>query len=402
MIKASDALHIVLKNARVLATESVPLLDSLGRPLAEDIVARENLPPFDNSSMDGFAVIASDCRQASETKPSILRIIGEASAGNVFTRKVSAGQTVRVMTGGVIPRGADAVVPIEHVVEVKGGEVRFTHPVTPRQYIRAAGEDIRRGGQILKKGDRLTPASLGVLAALGHRQVRVFRKPRVNIIATGDELVDVERKAGPGQIRNSTSYALAGYVKSAGGVPRILRIARDNAKSLQTNLKQGLASDVLLITGGVSVGKYDLVKDILAGLGVQIKFWQVNIKPGKPLVFGTYMKTLVFGLPGNPVSTAVTFLEFARPALLKVGGSNDLLPTRVPAILDQPFSKSDGKRHFLRGVAAQREGEFHVVTTGIQSSGAMSSMSKANCLIIIPERATGVRKGDKVEIEFLS
>ena len=401
MINASEALQIILDNTPRLGIEKVALLDALGRILAEDIVAKEDLPPFNNSSMDGFAVASSDLIHATKEEPCVMRIIGESSAGNVFSRRVSPGQTARVMTGGMIPKGTDSVIPIEQATEPDKDKVQFTGPIKIGQFVRAIGEDVERGETVLREGQSITPGALGVLAALGHNQLRVYRRPLVDIIATGDEVVEISKKPGRGRIRNSNSYSLAGHVHTAGGMPRLLGIAPDKEKDLRKKISEGLNADVLLITGGVSVGKYDLVKDVLSDLGVEIKFWRVNIKPGKPLVFGRRKKTLVFGLPGNPVSTSVTFLQFVQPALLRMKGSTEVQPMRFSASIDRDFLKSDGKRHFVRGIAFQRSGELHVATTGTQSSGAMSSMSKANCLIVIPEDVSLVKKGEKVEVEFL-
>jgi molybdopterin molybdotransferase len=401
MINASEALHIILENTQLLGTEKVPLLDALGRTLGRDVVSEEDIPPFDNSSMDGFAVVSSDVREATTDHPRVLEVVGESSAGNVFAGAIKSGQVVRVMTGGMIPKGADAVVPIEHAAVLADERVQFTKAAISGQHIRKYGEDIKSGDVVLHAGQRLTPGSIGVLASLGYRRVRVYEKPCVNIVATGDELVDVDDEPGQGQIRNSSSYALAAHVTNAGAVPRILGIVPDKRKQLRKNIKEALDADVLLITGGVSVGKHDYVKDILAEVGVDVKFWKVNIKPGMPLVFGTYKKKLVFGLPGNPVSTGVTFLQFVRPALLRMSGLNDVLPIKHTAVLDEDFTKKDAKRHYLRGIVQRCDGVLHVATTGTQSSGAMTSLAKANCLIIIPEEATSLRKGSSVEIELM-
>ena len=401
MINSSDALRIILENVHPIGTEKLLLAKSLARTFARDIVAHEDLPPFDNSSMDGFALSSSDLNGASGDHPCVLRIIGESSAGNAFSGRIKAGQSVRVMTGGVLPRGADSVVPIEDAIEMDGETVRFSQSASPGRFVRKSGEDIKRGEVILKEGTAITPPSLGVLAALGRERVRVYKKPCVNIVATGNELVDLLAKPGKGKIRNSTSYGLAGYVVEAGGMPELMGIAGDREKALRKRLSDGLKADVLLVTGGVSVGKYDLVQETLSALGVEVKFWKVNIKPGRPFLFGVRKSTLVFGLPGNPVSTYVTFLQFVRPALLAMTGIREIQPLRLTAVLDQEFSKSDGKRHFVRGIAVRRSGELHVTTTGTQSSGAMSSMSRANCLMIIPEDSTNLHRGDSVDIELL-
>lgn len=401
MLNADQALSIILKAAKPLDAEKVKLRDALGRTLAEDIVAAEDVPPFDNSSMDGFAVAAADLAHASAHKPVTLTVVGEASAGNLFRARLRSGEAVRIMTGGKIPAGADSVVPFELVTILDEQHVRFENPVKPSANIRRAGEDIPKHSRALKKGALLTPARLGVLAALGYARVRVARHPHVNILATGDELVPVREKPREGQIRNSSSYVLQAYVRQAGGKPALLGIVGDEKKRLRKAIEAGLDADVLLITGGVSVGKYDLVGEILQKLGVQIKFWQVNIKPGKPLLFGTYDTTLIFGLPGNPASTGVTFLQFVEPALGTMLGRTGHQRLRLTAILDEPLTKRDGKRHFVRGIATVTNGILHVTTTGSQSSGMVSSLAKANCLIVLPENVQTVRKGSKVEVEFI-
>jgi molybdopterin molybdotransferase len=242
---------------------------------------------------------------------------------------------------------------------------------------------------------------MGVLAALGHTKVLVCKKPRVNILATGDELVKVDEKPLEGQIRNSNSFVLAGYVHQSGGEPHLLGTVPDRQIRIRKAIENAPSADILLISGGVSVGEYDLVEEVLQMLGVKLVFQSVNIKPGRPFVFGRWGEMLVFGLPGNPVSAIVTFLQFVRPALWKMCGRAIIPPLRFPAVIEEELTKHDGKRHFVRGVSRQVEGKFHVRTTGSQNSGAMSSMVKANCLIIVPEAVTSIRPGDEVEIEML-
>ncbi len=304
------------------------------------------------------------------------------------------------MTGGMIPTGADAVVPIEATNANGGGSVLVASPVQSGQHIRLAGEDIRRGETILERGTVIGPPQLGVLASLGHTKVPVFRKPLVRILATGDELVDVNRNPKEGQIRNSSTETLAAYAAQEGGEPDSLGIVPDKRRRLKSRIKEGLDGDILLITGGVSVGKYDYVKEVLEELGVEIKFWKVNIKPGRPLVFGQFKRTLVFGLPGNPVSTSVTFLQFVRPALHKMGGRAPSPPLSIHALIDHDFSKSDGKRHYVRCIVESIDGQLRARSTGTQSSGVMSSMSKANALMIIPEDVTHLQQGDSVQVEM--
>jgi molybdopterin molybdotransferase len=401
MLNADKALSIILKAVKPLDAERIKLRNALGRTLGEDIIAAEDIPPFDNSSMDGFAVAAADLAGASPRKPVTLTVVGEARAGNPFGARLRSGQAVRIMTGGKIPAGTDSVVPVELVTMQDEHHVRLEHPVKRGANIRRAGEDIRKKTRVLKRGELLTPARLGILAALGYAKVQVVRQPRVNILATGDELVPVRKKPRDGQIRNSSTYVLQGYVRQAGGKPRLLGIVGDKKRRLRRAIERGFDGDILLITGGVSVGKYDLVGEVVQKLGVRIKFWRVNIKPGKPLLFGTFGRTLVFGLPGNPVSTGVTFLQFVRPALAAMLGQTGHERLRLHAILDEPLTKQDGKRHFVRGVAVVSNGALHVATTGSQSSGMVSSLGKANCLIILPENVRNVRKGSKVEVEFI-
>lgn len=400
MINASDALGKILEAAPRMKNENVPLLNALGRALAGNVVALENLPPSDISSMDGFAVRSDDLATATIDSPARLQISGEARAGKPFKGRLVRGSAVRITTGGVVPDGADAVVQVEEVGLVEQNHILVAHPVR-RTNIRCVGEDVSKGETIMRSGEVIGASHLGLLAALGYAKIRVARRPRVHILATGDELVDVTRRPGPGKIRNSSSFALFGLVREAGGIPLVLGVVPDSQNQLKKRIRKALEADVLLITGGVSVGAYDYVPKTLKGLGVQVGFSGVNIKPGKPLLFGTRDKTLVFGLPGNPVSTAVTFLQFVRPALWKMVGREQTTGVRFMATCESSIEKTDGKRHFLRGVVSIHTGDLRVRLTGTQSSGAMSSMVKANCLVIIPEEVRSVNAGTKVEIELL-
>lgn len=399
MLNADTALKSILEECSALSSERVKLRRALGRTLSQDIVAMENIPPFDNSSMDGFALNSTEIKKASRKNPVALLLVGESSAGNVFGAGLKPGETIRVMTGGKIPAGADCVVPIE-LVSTDEKTVQFTSPVKPGSYIRRAGEDIKIDEVALRKGEAVGPAQIGVLASLGCTRVEVTRKPSVRILPTGDELVEVADKLSDGQIRNSSSHALAGFVKQAGGRSTVLPIVPDRKKRIRKAIEAALGCDVLLITGGVSVGKYDLVKEILEELQIEIKFWRVNIKPGKPLLFGKHNDTLVFGLPGNPASTSVTFLQFVRPALEKMLGRNNRQALQISAILDEPILKKDDKRHFVRGIATSVKGTMHVRTTGTQSSGVMGSMAKANCFIILPEKSSSLKRGSTVQVEL--
>ncbi|HTY58454.1 MAG TPA: gephyrin-like molybdotransferase Glp [Bacteroidota bacterium] len=401
MISAEKALKIVLNCCRPARKESVRLREAVGRTAAGNIVAREDIPPFRNSSMDGYAVRSADLKNASGSQPVRLSLRGESSAGNPFKGEFRSGHAVRIMTGGKLPSGTDAVVPVEIASADGEDAVKFDRPVRPGDFVRKKGEDVPRGRRVIASGDLLTPSHLAILASTGHPEVRVGRRPEVGILATGDELLPPEETPSAGRIRNSSSYALIGLVKESGGKARFLGIVRDRKKSIRKKVREGLSHDILLLTGGVSVGAHDYVREVLESCGVEILFWRVNIRPGGPLLFGRSGRTLVFGLPGNPVSTGVTFLQFVRPAIRKMLGRRLLFPSRWTAATVEPLGVKEGKRTYLRGIVTQEEGLLKVRTTGSQSSGVMSSLLKANCLIILPEGTTNVPAGSSVTIEFL-
>lgn len=405
MISYNDALAIVLEEAgRELPVETVPLVLSLGRVLATAIVSGENIPASANSAMDGYAVRAEDTGGASVESPARLRVIGEAAAGSLYGGSLGMGDAVRIMTGGIVPEGANAVVEVEATSE-GDGVVEVRRGVRIGESIRSAGEDIAVGAEVIQAGKRITPGDIGVLASLGVVNVPVRVKPKVGILSTGNEVVEPFRTPGPGQVRNSTLPALYAACSEIGAEPIDLGIASDDREELEEKLEEGLRYDILLTTGGVSAGAYDLVQKVFPELGVRIIFHKVNIKPGKPVLFGTYgegsYQTLVFGLPGNPVSTLVTFRQFVAPAVRRLLGRTDA-PPPLRARLRQTIRKSDDKRHFIRGILDRDEnGEMVVSTTGIQSSGAMSSMSRANCLIILAEDTGTLELGTMVEVELL-
>jgi molybdopterin molybdotransferase len=404
-ISADTAKEIILSSVNLLSNEQVDLFESHGRILAADIVADQDVPSFSNSGMDGYAIRASDTGTASDERPVSLAMIGELAAGSVFEGEVENAQALRIMTGAPIPKGADAVIEQE-LVTVRGGSVEMTKAITSGRNIRAAGEDIRSGDVVLKKGTRLGAAHLGVLASLGRGVVTVYEKPRVGILATGNEVRDPAESLEPGTIKNSNAYSLWGLVKETGAEPIILGIARDDMNELKEKLAIGLRNDVLITTGGVSVGAHDYVLKAFAELGVELKFWKVNIKPGMPLAFGLFrdgdrMKP-VFSLPGNPVSTAVTFLQFVRPGLWKMMGMEQPhTPLIVKAALEHDIKKADKKRHFQRGILTNKSGRLVVKSTGWQGSGVLTSLTSANCLIIIPEDVTELKAGTEADVELL-
>jgi molybdopterin molybdotransferase len=355
------------------------------------------VPAFDNAQMDGYAVRSADVQAA----PATLRLSGEIAAGSVAPQPLRPHETMRIMTGAKIPNGCDAVIQQEWA-EAKGEDaVTFTRSVSPGHNIRKAGADIPAGTTVLSRGRRLRPQEIGVMASLGEEFVSVYRRPSVAILPTGNEVTALGKNLPPGKVRNSNAYTLGALVRDLGCDAVQLDIAPDNTEELGARMLKGLREDILVTTGGVSVGKYDLVKDALESLGVEIVFWKVNIKPGMPLLFGRYGDKPVFALPGNPVSTMVTFLQFVKPAIEKMLGLEVEERSSRKAKLVHEYAKKDGKRHYLRGILAHENGEAVVRTTGPQVSNVMTSLALANCLIIIPEDRELVRAGEEVEIELL-
>jgi len=396
LLSVEAALQRILAAVATLDDEEVDATTAAGRVLAEDIAAPFDVPPFPNSAMDGYAVRAADTAGATGDHPVELRVRADIPAGDIGSAVVRPGEASRIMTGAPLPPGADAVVPVEATDEPwtrtdrpLPGRVRIFRVATPGAHIRQAGEDVRQGQTVLRRGIRLRPQEIGVLAALGWPRVRIVRRPRVAILATGDELVEIDQPLGPGQIHDSNSYVLAALVERTGGVPLRLGIARDRLEEVRTRLRTGLeqGADLFLSSAGVSVGAYDVVRAAVDAEG-EMAFWRVNMRPGKPLAFARVGTVPFLGLPGNPVSAAVAFEIFARPAMLKMGGRTALARPRVEAILDEPVW-SDGRESYLRAVVTRRDGRYHAVITGPQSSGMLTSLVRANALLVVP---AGVRE----------
>lgn len=404
MTSANEARTIIVDQAPKMPAEVIPLLQAHRRILAKDVAATQDIPLFDNSSMDGFALQAVDTITAQQSAPILLNVVGEILAGGMFPGVLPSRSAARIMTGAPIPWGADAVLEQE-AVTTKNGSVNVAMAVNAGRNIRKRGEDIAAGSTVFAKGTLLQSAHLGVLASIGVVTVPVFRRPSVAFLTTGNELVNIEETPVGGQIRNSNAYSLWGLIQESGAIPYSLGTARDSEAELLEKLSEGLKYDLLLTSGGVSVGTHDLVLSALKQLGVEVRFWKVNIKPGMPLVFGVYRHhehtVPVFGLPGNPVSTMVTFQQFVRPALLAMMGSSNDSTIRLKARMKDEFRKKDGKRHFIRGIVRNENGVLVVETTGTQSSGALTSMTKANCFVVIPEQRMEVHAGEEVEIELL-
>jgi molybdopterin molybdotransferase len=400
MIDFQDALREVMIRAKPLPADSVPLADALGRTLARDIRARGPVPPFAKATMDGYAVRAADTRPAAGVAAVELAVTEDLPAGRVSRRALGPGQAVRIMTGAPLPRGADAVVMVEDT-ERAGSRVRILRAVSQGDHIGEAGEDVRKGDLVLEKGDLVGPAEVGMLAALGHASVRVARRPKVAVIATGDEIVEPGRKIRAGQIRNSNGHALRAMALQAGAKADYLGIARDKNSSLKLKIRKAQKADILVLSGGVSVGVYDLVKEELRSFGVRPVFWRVRIKPGKPVFFGLHGRQLVFGLPGNPTSAMVTFHLFVRPAIDKMLGRKAPGMRAGKAVLEKEIALKPGRTQFLRAVLAGDGPGLRVDPFPDQKSGVLRSMVRSRALIVVPADVSRIERGSVVDILFL-
>ncbi len=414
MISVEEALERILSYVATLDIEDKPILDALGQVVAEDVVSNMDIPPLDNTAMDGYAVQAADTAGASEASPARIRVIGELAAGYVFDGEVSPGTAVRIMTGAPVPRGADAIVPFEETDEPAGraygsfaksrDHVAVLKAADAGANIRRAAEDVHRGQVILPAGAVLHPAQIGLLASLGNATVRVHRRPVVAILSTGDEVKEPGQPLAPGQIYDSNAYSIAAMVSANGGIPKRLGIAKDTVEALTSKLREGLDADMLVTSAGVSRGDYDVVKDVLAKEG-EVDFWTVRMRPGKPLAFGAFTsggrRVPHIGLPGNPVSSMVSFELFGRPAIYTMLGRADWQRPRVRAIAEEPIPNTDARRVFARAILTQRDGRWYAALTGPQGSGVLTSMAAANALAVVPEDVPGIAAGDHVECMLL-
>lgn len=400
MVSVEEASRIILRQVSPLPWEEVALLQAAGRVLFENVRASRNVPPFANSAMDGYAVRWLDVARASATDPVTLSVLEDVPAGYVARRRVTKGNATRIMTGAPVPRGADAIVRVEYT-EFIGDRVRISRVDGQGSHIRGIGEDIQKGRPILKKGKLLTSADIGLLASVGKSRVRVYRRPTVAIISTGDELLEVDDSPQPGKIVNSNSYTLSAAVQEIGAVPHLLGIVRDKRKSLASAFKRALHYDVVITSGGVSVGDYDLVKGALLDVGVRMALWRVAQRPGHPFAFGRMGSKPVFGLPGNPVSSAVSFLLYARPALLKMMGYKSFFLPVIHATLEHEIKKTKGLKEFIRCCLREDDGRSFASSTGTQSSGVLHSLSLAQGLIVCKEEETLLPKGSQVPVILL-
>ena len=398
VLSVEEALERILATVRVLEPERVSLLEAAGRVLTEEVTADRDIPPLTNSAMDGYAVRRADVAQT----PARLRVVGEVAAGHVSQVQVGPGTAVRIMTGAPLPAGADAVVRFEDIRR-DGDWVEVLKAYSTGANVRPAGEDVRAGQVVLRPGQALRPQEIGQLAAVGRVEVAVVRRPRVAILATGDEIVPPGQTPRPGQIRDANSYTVAAQVQAFGGVPLLLGVAHDEEALVRRGMREALSqdADLIITSGGVSVGDFDLVKRVLAAEG-EMHFWSLNVKPGRPLAFGVVDGVPLLGLPGNPVAAMISTELFARPALLKMQGFTDWSRPTVQARLTQPIARKDGRRHYLRVRMRETGAGYEATLTGDQGSGILYSLVQADGLAVIPEECDHLPAGAEVRVILLN
>jgi molybdopterin molybdotransferase len=418
VLSVEQAIETVLNNVEILGEEEKPLLDCLGQVLAEDVYSDINVPPLDNSAMDGYAIIAKDAVGASQDTPVILKVNEIIQAGSLPGIKVEPGTATRIMTGAPIPEGADCVIRFEDTDEENRkatssgknpAEIGILIEMKIGSNVRRAGESVSRGALIMKKGTVIRPSEIGLLASIGRNRARVIRRPVVAILATGNEVVDINQPLPEGKIYDSNSYSIAAQVQRYGGIPQLTGIAVDNEEDLIDSIQKNSDADILVTIGGVSMGDYDLIREVIARQG-ELIFWKVRTKPGKPLTFGKIMikgkdgrekKVLHFGLAGNAVSCMVNFEIFTRPAMLKMMGRKNLSKPTIEAILEDSVHDGDGRRTFARVIVEKRDAKYFARLTGDQGSGILASMTLANGLAIIPETRPKIEKSEKVQVMML-
>jgi molybdopterin molybdotransferase len=404
VISVEEALDRILSRVTVLGDERVALPEALHRVLAQEVESPLDMPPWPASSMDGYALRSEDTRAAVAAAPARLSVAGRVPAGGVAERSLRPGEAFRIFTGAPLPEGADSVVPQEDVT-AEGGALLVPRPVPEGDFVRPRGEDMKRGDRVLDRGRVLSAADVGLLATVGHARVSVTRRPRVGILSTGDELVDLGGTIGPGQIPNSNSYSLIAQVIEAGAIPVSLGIAGDRRDDIEARLRWGLGCDLVMSSAGVSVGEHDFVKDALARLGAEQHLWLVDMRPGKPIAFSTIPQDgkgalALFALPGNPVSAMVTFELFVRPAILRMAGHTRLHRPTVTARALEPIGNRDRRRGYLRVTLTPSDDGYGARLTGTQSSGVLRSMVAADGLAIVAGETT-ISPGQPVKVIVL-
>lgn len=396
-LQVSEAQRVVLESIATTGTEQVRLEQALGRVLAEEVRANRDQPPYDVSAMDGYALRSADLGNI----PAMLEIIEDIKAGDLPRKTLAPGQCARIMTGAPLPPDADAVIRVEDTGALANNRVQVNQSVKPGHDIRRLGENMRNGEVVLNSGTEITPGVIGVLATVKRAQVQVYRRPRVAILSTGNELEGLDEPVDPNKIPDANSYALMAQVQALGIEPVLLGIARDDPKELENYLKRGLEYDVLLVSGGTSVGVHDYVRPTIEALGAQMLFWRVAMKPGHPVAFGKVGEKIIFGLPGNPVSSMVCFEEFVAPALRRMMGYARTHRRTIEARLTHDVKHQPGRTEFIRVMLAKEEGGYAATSTGAQGSGMLLSMAKADGLAVVPADSNGLAAGSTVTVQLI-
>jgi molybdopterin molybdotransferase len=400
LLSVEEAQNLILSGLKPVEVEEIPFSEGSGRVLAEDVIADLTLPPFPNSAMDGYAVRSLDLERATPEAPISLEVRGEVAAGQLPQVELGQGEALKISTGAQIPAGADAVIPVERIVldqGLDGNQIAVAAPVETGGYIRPAGQDVRPGDHLLGIGHKLRPQDLGMLASVGKARIRVFRQPRVALFSSGDELLEPGQPLLPGKIHDSNRYALSAAIEELGGIAERLPIAADTLEEVCARLELAASRhpDLILSSAGVSVGDHDYVRSAVERSG-ELTFWRVNIRPGKPLAYGHFEGIPFLGLPGNPVSSLITFEVFARPAIARLGGLQAWQRVTIPVCMSEEVS-SDGRETYLRAIAHRTPGGIRARPTGSQDSGMLSSLVKANAIVIIPAERERVGRGEMLD-----
>lgn len=395
-ISLEEAQALLLNNCPQIGGEHVSLIDALGRVLSRDVKAEENIPPFDRSPYDGYAFRAEDTEKASKENPVIFQVIEEVPAGHAPKNRVLPGKAVKILTGAPIPDGANAVIRYEET-ELNGSLVSIYHSLTTGENVITRGEDVALGEIIADKGTVITPPVVGLMASLGITDVPVYKRPRVGIVGTGDELLDVTEPLTPGKIRNSNNYTLFGYIKSIGAEPVMMGIAKDKAEEVASLIRKGLEkTDMVITTGGVSVGDYDVVGSSVDLIGAKTLYWKIDIKPGSPTLAAVKDGKVILGLSGNPAAAMIIFQLLGFPYIKKMSGRVDYLSPKLEVVLKKDFRKASPKRRFLRGKLVYQEGITFMDNTREQDNGILSSLNGSNLLAEIPAGSSPLKSGEKL------
>lgn len=400
-ISLDKAEEILLNQKIELEVIEVPILESLDYVLAEDIKSNMNVPPFDRSPLDGYAYRAEDTKDARPERPVILDVIDFVAAGYLSEKTIGKGQAMRIMTGTKIPKGADLVIAYEDT-EFTDSEVKIFRPLDAGSNIARMGEDMKVGDLVLEKGTRIGPAEIGIFASLGRSYIRVYAKPRIAIIATGDELINIDGDLVEGKIRNSNSYTVAAQVKRLGAEPVLLGICQDSIGEMKKQLESTLKwADMVITTGGVSVGDADLVKEAFQELGAEVLFWRVQMKPGTPIAVANYENKFLFGLSGNPAAAYITFEEFVRPSILRMMGRPDTELMEVDSILESEFTKVSDQNRFVRAFTYKKDGQYYTRLPDKHSSGVLSSLAGKNSLFLVEAGKGPYKEGDNIVVRLM-